>query len=340
MKNRALFLVGRKRFEIRTESLSVQLAADEVLLRIRACSLCGSDLTYAATCEHTPERAHVLGHEFVGEVVEAGAAISTLSPGDRVVADAGVSCGGCPRCISGHPNLCPFTHFYGYPSWNGGFQEYMVFPARACLPIPPHLDDETAVLAEPLAVCLHALSLGHVSFGDTAAVIGAGSIGLMLVWLLRRSGATVYVVEPDPARRAAALRLGAALAVDPAHAQVVVSSVSLGVDRVFEAAGKHEAIRLTTSLARAGARVVLLGIPPDEDFAISHTEARKRGLTILMVRRLCRTLQRAIDLLAGDTSLRSLITHRFDLMEAPRMFELGYSHEEGFIKGVVRFGAP
>jgi L-iditol 2-dehydrogenase len=339
MANRALYLVGPARFELREAPEPPPPAGRDVLLRVRACSFCGSDFTYSKMVEHSPEAPQILGHEFIGEVERVGPDVAGLRVGDRVAADAGVSCGRCERCRSGNPNLCSSTRFYGFGGCAGGLQERLLFPASHCIAIPDDLSDEVAVQAEPLAVCLHALALARAALGESAVVLGAGPIGLMIVRLLRHAGVNpIAVTEPLEHRRKLALQYGASLALDPrdpAMEASILEHTRGGADVVFEAAGSSDAIRLTPRLARPGARVILVGIPPVDEFPISHVEARTKGLTILLVRRMRRTLERAVRLLHDGLTLPGMISHRVTLADAERAFQVASAGAEDAVKVLV-----
>jgi L-iditol 2-dehydrogenase len=340
--NKGLYLIGKNLFELREENKPFEVEPHEVLLAVKACGICGSDLTYAKISNHTPDNAIVLGHEFTAVVERLGDSVKKLKINDKVVCDAGVSCGKCEYCSSGNHNLCQNIKFYGYSNYNGGFQKRLVFPEDFCYKIPTDLDMTIATLAEPLAVCLHSFYLSKFKLGMDVAIIGCGPIGLILVKLLRYAGVNkIFVCEPLKARRELAILYGANFSIDPSQedfASFVMSNTkSLGVDRVFEAAGKTESIRLTTNVAKAGAHLIIIGIPHIDHFNISHDEARKKGLTIKMVRRFKNTLPKAIKMLAEGFDLNNLITHTFTLDDAERVFKLNQRYEENVIKSVLVF---
>ena len=342
MYNKGLYLIGKNRFELREENKSFEVGPHEVLLGVKACGVCGSDLTYAKKSNHSPDNAIVLGHEFTGVVERLGDSVKKLKINDKVVCDAGVSCGKCEYCSSGNHNLCQNVKFYGYSNYNGGFQKRLVFPEDFCYKIPTNLDMIIATLAEPLAVCLHSLYLSKFKLEMDVAVIGCGPIGLILVKLLRHAGANkIFICEPLKSRRELAIRYGASFSVDPAQENftsfVMNHTELLGVDRVFEAAGVTESIRLTSNVAKAGGRIIMIGIPLIDQFNISHEEARKKGLTIQMVRRFKNTLLESIKMLAEGFDLTDLITHIFTLDDAERIFKLNQQYEDDIIKSVLVF---
>src|SRR5690348_11662838 len=237
----------------------------EVQLRVRWCGICGTDLEewlsgpvfIPAAVPHpvTGARAPlVLGHEFAGVVVAAGAGVAGPRPGQRVAVDTIVSCGTCYWCRRGEVTRCPALEALGLHG-DGGLAELCNAPARICLPVPDTVADDEAALAEPLAVAVRALRRGGLRPGERVAVVGAGTVGLMAVQAATASGAgSVAVVEPLPERRALAVGLGAGRAVSPGEAGTLEADVAV------ECAGTASAIDTALQALRSGGRAVLLGI--------------------------------------------------------------------------------
>lgn len=256
----------------------------------------------------------VLGHEFAGVVV------SGPRTGERVVLDPAVPCRDCQVCRSGLPHLCPRMRFAGHGETDGALRTLMAWSASLAHAVPDALPDVEAPLLEPLGVALHALDLGHIGPGSTAAVFGCGPIGLLLVQALRSAGASVVLAtEPLAHRREAAAAMGAAsvlAADDPAIATVAKEATDgLGVDVAFEAAGADDAVDDAIAATRPGGRVVLVGIPDADRTTFTASVARRKGLTLLLCRRMQPSdLPRAITLVAsGAVRLDGLVTARYRL---------------------------
>jgi L-iditol 2-dehydrogenase len=289
------------------------------LVRVTAVGICGSDLHWwgeAGIGDDTLTRPLVLGHEAAG-VIEDGS-----RRGELVAIDPAIWCGTCRPCRDGYRNLCTRVQFAGHGSQDGAMREFMTWPAHLLHPLPDGITGAGGALLEPLGVAIHSLDLGHVRLGATAAVVGCGPIGLLLIQVLRAAGADpVAAFDPLPHRRAAAARLGAAAVVDPAGMSTpadVRQVTGEGVDVAFEIAGTGDAVRLAMLAARPGGRVVLGGIPASDQIAFRASDARRKGLTIAMVRRMNEVYPRAIGLAAGSqVDLDSLVTGRFGLAEAP-----------------------
>lgn len=279
----------------------------EVLLRVNAVGLCGSDrhwLVEGGIGDAVLTRPLVLGHELVG-TVESGA-----RAGERVAVDPAIPCETCPTCRARLQHLCPDVEFAGH-SLDGALRMRMAWPERLTYRVPDAIPDDDASLLEPLGVALHALDLGHVAPGTRAAVVGCGPIGLLLVRALLAEGAAeVVVADPLEHRLEAALALGAL----PKGADV---------DVAFEVAGEDEAVAAAIELVRPGGRVVLVGIPDGDRTSFPAAAARRKGATMLLSRRMKPSdLPRAIDLVErGRVDLGGLVSERYPLEEWREAFD-------------------
>jgi L-iditol 2-dehydrogenase len=292
------------------------------LVRVTAVGICGSDLHWwdeAGIGDAVITRPLVLGHEAAG-VIEAGP-----RRGTRVAIDPAITCGTCRPCRDGYRNLCARIRFAGHGDQDGALREFLAWPSDLLHPLPDSVTDTDGALLEPLGVAIHALDLGHVRLGARAAVVGCGPIGLLLIAVLRAAGARhIAAFEPLPHRREAALRYGADVCLQPdILAGDLRELVGEGADAVFEMAGTADAVTLSMAAARPGGRVVLGGIPSDDRIAFEASTARRKGLTIAMVRRMNNVYGRAIALAAaGSFSLAPLVTDRFGLGSAGQAFGL------------------
>jgi L-iditol 2-dehydrogenase len=286
----------------------------EVLVRVTAVGICGSDLhwwTEGAIGDARLAHPLVLGHEGAG-VIESGPLA-----GQRVAIDPAITCGTCRACRDGYRNLCYRMRFAGHGDTDGMLRQVMAWPAELLHPLPDAVSDAAGALLEPLGVALWSLDLGHFHLGGTASVAGCGPIGLLLIQLLRAAGASrVVAVEPLAHRREAAARHGADLVLSPDEP---VSG--LGVDVAFEVAGNDDGVRIALESVRPGGRVVLAGIPDDDTTSFSASLARRKGLTIAMTRRMNEVYPRAISLAArGVVDLDDLVSRRAPLTETADAF--------------------
>lgn len=289
----------------------------ELLIRVTAVGLCGSDrhwLIEGGIGDAVLGAPLVLGHEFAG-VVESGP-----RAGERVVLDPAVPCRRCPVCLAGQPHLCPALRFAGHGSTDGALRTLMAWPEELARHVPDSLPDVEAPLLEPLGVALHALDLGRAGPGMTTAVFGCGPIGLLLVQALRAAGASVALATDRLAHRLeAAAGMGAACVLTAGdgsvEAALKVGTGGLGVDVAFEVAGEDAALEDAIAATRPGGRVVLTGIPDGDRTSFTASVARRKGLTLLLCRRMePADLPRAIGLVeSGQVQLGGLVTERYGL---------------------------
>ncbi|MET9357260.1 alcohol dehydrogenase catalytic domain-containing protein [Streptomyces sp. NPDC006617] len=242
----------------------------EVTLRISLCGLCGTDGHEFASgpsmiplTRRHPASRHlgpmIPGHEFTGVIEQAGSDVTDLVVGMRVVAGAGRWCGSCPPCRAGRTNLCRSYFTYGLNT-HGGLAEYLTVPAAMCAAVPDECPDHSAVLAQPMAIALHALNRSGAAPGDPVVIIGAGGIGSLLVAAAASRGLKAHVLDVSTARLETALALGAATA-RPADADGWKAVRKQGVQVVVEASGSAPGLRGALEVTAPGGRVVMLGLP-------------------------------------------------------------------------------
>jgi L-iditol 2-dehydrogenase len=320
----------------------------QVLLRVKVTGLCGSDLHsyHDARIGDTPiEAPLILGHEFSAVVESVGpdaldGHFEPLQPGTRVAVDPAQPCGRCELCQKGHPNLCRRLHFCGnYPD-GGSLCEWMHMPARSCFPVPDSLDDTEAALLEPLGVALHAVDLAKIKVASSVAILGAGPIGLLILQVAKLAGAApVFITDRLPWRLKLAQKWGG-LPIrcdrEDAAQRIGMETRGRGVDVAIEAAWADQSVEQAAELARLGGRVVLVGIPSDDRLAMKHSTARRKGLTILLSRRMKHLYPRAIWLAEqGRADLKGLVSHRFPLKRAVEAFRLNASYRDKVVKVMV-----
>jgi L-iditol 2-dehydrogenase len=289
----------------------------ELLLRLRGCGLCGSDIAKIVAAA-TPAPA-VFGHEVVGDVVDIGPGTEGFRAGDRVVAAHHVPCGGCHYCARGSESMCRSFKLSNLDP--GGFAEFVRVPApnvrHATFRVPDHLTDEEASFVEPLACCVRAVERARVAPGDTAVVIGLGSIGCLFVQLLRRAGARVAGCDPLPARLALARRLGAegASAPEAVAADVRALSERRGADHVIVTGGGVEVLPQAADLVRDGGAIHYFAGGGGDTLPLPLATLYHRELTITATYSASpAALARAFWLLAaGKVDVEGLMTHRVPL---------------------------
>jgi threonine dehydrogenase-like Zn-dependent dehydrogenase len=314
---RAAVLTGPRAFRLEAVD-DPAVGGGEVLVRVAAAGVCGTDYRIW-TGERRVRYPLIPGHEFIGDVVAVGSGVTRVAPGDRVAVEPNWGCGACDLCREGSGNLCLARTAVGIDR-DGGFAELAALPERACWPAPAGLDPDVLLFAEPLAVVLRAVNRAAPRPGETAAVVGAGTLGLLALQLLRARGCQVLVVARSDRRLGLAQELGAESTAAGTGPEVADAARRLagrdGVDLVVETAGTAEAVELClgqVGLVRPGGRVVLTGLPHDaariEFFWVVRREIDIRGSMIYRDE-----FGDAVALLAGgDVRVAPLLTHRFPL---------------------------
>jgi len=298
----------------------------EKLLRVKAVGVCGSDLHWfseAGIGDAQLKNPLVLGHEFAGETED----------GQHVAVDPAIPCGCCEFCEHGHPNLCSSLIFAGHGKYDGALREWMTWNEKCFFPIPESLSFVDGALLEPLGVAIHAVDLGKLKSGMSVGVFGCGPIGLLIVQLARLSGASQIIATDKLVHRVeAAKAFGAShsfLAEESRELEAIgAATQGRGVDVAFEAAGEQEAVDTAFAAVIPGGKVILAGIPDKDKTSFSASTARRKGLTIKLVRRMKHTYPRAIDLVSkGLVDVRSLVTHRFPLEQSAEAFRVAQRRE-------------
>ncbi len=264
--------------DFRVEDRPMPSAGDgDVLIQVQYNGLCGTDATeytkgpmmVPLTTPH-PNSKHVgptiLGHEFVGTVVEAGAG-SRLAVGQRVACGAGISCGSCKWCAAGRTNLCEKYYTLGLNT-HGGLAEFVAAPDRICIEVPEGLDMANAALAQPFAVGLHAVDRADLHGGETVVVLGCGAIGSFVIAALAVRGFEITAVDIDPARLAVAKSLGATtthVITREMGDEDVAELLGAPADCVIETSGVPGAVQRAIRLVTRGGKVVIVGLNKSPD---------------------------------------------------------------------------
>jgi len=341
---KALLMDRYKHMEYVEYPTPVLISDRDVQVRVRACSICGSDVHGydGSTGRRIPPV--VMGHEAAGEVVAVGKAVRGFAVGDRVTFDSTVYCGECPYCRTGEVNLCDNRRVLGVSCAeyrrDGAFAEFVVVPDYIVYKLPAGLSFEEAAMAEPAAVAAHALHITPVTLNETIAVVGTGLIGLLLVQVLKASvSGRIIALDTDPSRRQTAISFGADVALDPADptllAQVQALTGGRGADRVFEAVGATAPIKTALSITRKGGSVTLIGnVSPSIELPLQSVVTRQ--ITLYGSCAMAGEYPLVLDLMArGLIDVKSLISAIAPMSEGPSWFDRLYARESGLLKVVL-----
>lgn len=320
----------------------------EVTVRISQVGICGSDVHY---WEHgrignfVVREPMILGHECAGVVEQVGSAVRHLQVGDRVALEPGV-----PRLSTatsryymkhGHYNLCPDIFFFATPPDHGSFCELVNHQADFCFKLPPSVSLEEGAMIEPLSTGIYACRMAPVTMGDVVVIAGAGPIGLMNLLAAKAAGAAhVLVSDVVAARLDMARRLGATQTITGSAAELRAAAEELtgglGADVGIECAGHPDALQACITSVRAGATVVIVGLPPGDTAAINISDLVVREIRLQPIFRYHNTFPTGVNLLAsGKVDLKPLISRRFQLAEVPQAFEYVSTHRNDCIKALV-----
>ena len=341
---KAAILIQPGYFEIKDINRPMIANDSDVLLRIKAVGVCGSDIHYFKTGRIGPQVVKypfIAGHETAGIVEATGNAVRRLDAGQRVGVDPAISCGECDQCRAGRENTCRQLKFLGAPGqMDGAMCEFIVMPERNCYPVPDTVSFEQATLSEPFAIALYSVERAKLEEGASVAVIGAGPVGMCVFHALRAASIeNVFVTEKIERRLALARALKPNWAGNPDRVDVlgeITKEMPLHMDVVFECSGDPEAIQQGVSLLKPGGRLMVVGIPEVDEIGIPIHDLRRKEITIYNIRRQLRCTQKALDLIAASkVNLDSLVTHRFPLEKSQHAFELVSQKADGVMKAII-----
>ncbi len=318
---------------------------DEVLVKIDYVGICGSDVHYfetGAIGSYVVEPPFVLGHESGGTVIEVGAGVKHLKPGDKVALEPGKTCGKCEFCRTGRYNLCPDVIFFATPPVDGVFQEYVAHEADLCFKLPEGMSTMEGALIEPLAVGFHAANQGGAHVGQVAVVMGSGCIGLCSLLALKAEGVTdVIVVDVVDTRLRKALELGATAVINGKNEDVIAKILELtdgaGADLVIETAGAEVTARQAIYATKKGATIVLVGYPGSGEMTLPISDALNKELTFKTVFRYRHIYPMAIKAVSSGTApVSKIVTNYFTLDDIQNAMDTAARDKVNVIKGVIK----
>jgi L-iditol 2-dehydrogenase len=317
---------------------------DEVLLRVRACGICGSDIHGMDGSTGRRQPPVIMGHEAAGEIAEVGAAVTGYETGDRVTFDSTVYCGTCRYCVAGDMNLCDNRRVLGVSCdefrRDGAFAEYVTVPARILYRLPDGVSYERAALVEPTSIAFHAVHRMKIHLGDTAVVVGSGMVGLLVVQALRTAGCgRLIAVDIDPRRLELAWELGAdeglnAKQVDVA-AEVLRITGGRGADVAAEVVGNAATVQTAIGCLRKGGQLALVGnLSPTVELPLQAVVTRELSLLGSCASR--GDYPACLEMIArGAIQVDPLISSTAPLDDGPDWFRRLYAGDEDLLKVVL-----
>ena len=342
---KALLLSKYRQLEM-AEVPTPTAGAGEVLIRVGACGICGSDVHGYDGSSGRRIPPIVMGHEAAGRIAAVGAGVTGLAEGDRVTFDSTIYCGACGFCKRGEVNLCDHRQVLGVSCGDyrraGAFAEFVAVPARVVYKLPESISFAEAAMLEAVAVAIHGVSLAKITADSTALVVGAGTIGVLTLQALRAAGCKrVFVSDVDATRLKLAKELGATdvlIADQDVVARILQRTGGVGVDVAIEAVGRNETVSAAIASVRKGGTVVLVGnISPEVTLPLQKVVTRQ-----IRLQGSCASAgeyPQAIELMArGAIRVKPLITAIAPLAEGPQWFERLYAREPNLMKVVLTPG--
>jgi len=338
-------LTGVRQFQIVERSIP-DPGPGKVQVHVVAVGVCGSDLhsySEGAVGDSPCVYPMVLGHEPAGVVVKTGPGVTGWSAGDRAALEPALYCYHCEFCRSGHHNVCANLRFMSNPEEPGFFREYLNLPARNVLALPEGISLELGTMVEPLAVALHSMQFVALSSGETAAVFGAGPIGLLTLIALKLAGAArIWVVDPVVHRLDLARAAGADAVIDPRSVdpvrQILQDTCNRGVDVAIDCGGKHDSINQCIHATRNAGRVIMTAIPSEVRVPVEFSPLRRKEITLYNVRRSNHESPEALAMLSAHARLfAALITHTRTLDDISQAFSMLENYEDGVGKLLITF---
>ncbi|MCJ7571572.1 MAG: galactitol-1-phosphate 5-dehydrogenase [Candidatus Thermoplasmatota archaeon] len=328
---------GEKNIQIEEIPLPV-ISDDEVLVKTKAVSICGSDLHAYKGVSKRRKPPLVMGHEFSGEIIRTGKNVRNLKTGDRVVIEPIISCGVCRSCNKGKTNACGNRKLIGLHT-TGAFAEYVNVRGEKCHKIPQTITFEEASLVEPLAVAVHAVNITPIRKNDTIVIIGSGTIGLMTCQVAKYSGAgKIFAVDTIDYKLEQIKKLGAYQVIN-ANKEDPVKKVLAdgGVDVVFEAVGLQKTVQQALTMVTAAGEVTIIGMLEAKmeldmlDVTVKEIEIRgSYGYTT-------KDFKQALNLIASKkVNVKPLITHVLPLDDIAKGFDILAQEKERVIKVVLK----
>lgn len=313
-----------------------EVGHNDLLIKIRKTAICGTDMHiyhWDEWSQKTIPVPMIVGHEYVGEVVDMGSEVQGFTKGDRVSGEGHITCGHCRNCRAGRRHLCRNTEGVGV-NRQGAFAEYLVIPAFNAFKIPDNISDDLASIFDPFGNAVHtALSFDLV--GEDVLITGAGPIGIMAAAVAKHVGARhVVITDVNPYRLALAEKMGATRAVNVANQDLKTVMDELGMTEGFdvglEMSGVPSALHSMLSNMNNGGKIAMLGIPP-EDVAIDWNQVIFKGLVIKGIygREMFETWYKMASLIQSGLDLSPIITHQFGVDEYQQGFETMASGQSG-----------
>ncbi|WP_304943488.1 NAD(P)-dependent alcohol dehydrogenase [Vallitalea guaymasensis] len=344
MKNRAVYMQGTNNMVFKDVAVP-ELSPKDVLIKIDTVGICGSDVHYyqhGKIGDFVVNGDFILGHECAGEVVQVGSEVENLVIGDRVCLEPGKTCGKCEFCKEGKYNLCPDVEFFATPPYHGVLQNYVKHPEDMCFKLPDNVSNMEGALVEPLAVGLHAASIGDVKLGDTVVIFGTGCIGLVTLLSCKARGASnIIVVDVLENRLKMAEKLGATSVINAKETDVIKEIESLtggkGANVVIDTAGAEITVKQTVDVVKRGGIIVLVGMTPNDEVSFNFMKLMGKEGEVRTIFRYRNLYPVAINAIAsGSINVKQIVSHEYDFEHTKEAFDFVVNNASEVVKAVIK----
>lgn len=344
MENRAVYMQGTNNMVFKDVEVP-EISSKDVLIKVDSVGVCGSDVHYyqhGKIGDFIVNGDFILGHECAGEVVQIGSDVENLVVGDRVCLEPGKTCGKCEFCKEGKYNLCPDVEFFATPPYHGVLQNYVKHPEDMCFKLPDNVSNMEGALVEPLAVGLHASSVGNVKLGDTVVIFGTGCIGLVTLLSCKARGASnIIVVDVLENRLKMAEKLGATSVINAKEIDAIKEIESLtdgkGADVVIDTAGAEITVKQTVDVVKRGGIIVLVGMTPNDEVSFNFMKLMGKEGEVRTIFRYRNLYPVAINAIAsGSINVKQIVSHEFDFEHTKEAFDFVVNNASEVVKAVIK----
>lgn len=342
MKNRAFYMTDIRKM-VAGEAEMPTVGDEDVLIKIQAVGICGSDLHYynrGSIGAYVVEPPFILGHEAAGIVEAVGSKVTNFKKGDRVTMEPGIPCFKCEQCLKGRYHLCPELSFWATPPYDGCLVDYVAHPAAFTFKLPDNVSLKEGALVEPLACGLSACERADVKIGESVAILGSGCIGLVSLLVAKARGASkVFVTDIIDSRLEVARQFGA-IAINSSKTdavkEIMEQTDGRGVDVVLDCCGIDATIRQGLEVAALAARMVVVGLGTNEYNNIPVANLESKEMTLLWMHRYHNQYPTALNAISsGAIDVGKIISNEYRFEDTPEAFEDCINNIQSIIKGVI-----
>lgn len=343
---KAMVLTGIRQMEMVDVPDPSPVKDTDVLLRMAAVGVCGSDVHYYTTGRigsQVVQYPFTVGHECAGVVESVGKSVKRLKPGDRVAVEPARPCFACDQCLAGRINTCRNLKFLGTPGQGDGcLSEFLVMPETNCLPVADSTSTACAALIEPLSIGIYSVGQSIPMSGARIGILGCGPIGLSVLLPAKvQQAEKIYITDKLDYRVDAAKAAGATWGSNPDKEDIVAAIAELeplGLDAVFECCGRQDALDQAIELLKPGGTLVLVGIPEVDRISFVIDKMRRKEIRLQNIRRQAHCAEAAITMIeSGEVDVNFMATHHFAFAESKAAFDLVDNYADGVIKAIIDF---